>query len=89
MSFPALALAILMLLWASLAGLSWLLAAAWRGGQRVLFSLPLAVAGGVGGGLLVPAFRLDNGLGVVISLPAAALGGLVLTIVSLRLWGPE
>jgi hypothetical protein len=89
MSFPALALAVLMLLWASLASLSWLLAAAWRGGQRVLFSLPFAVAGGVAAGLLVPALTLDDGLGVVISLPTAALGGLVLTIVSLRLWGPE
>ena len=89
MSFPALALAVLMLLWASLASLSWLLAAAWRGGERVLFSLPLAVAGGVLGGLLVPALNHKDGLGLVISLPAAAVGGLVLTIVSLKIWGPE
>jgi hypothetical protein len=89
MSFPALALAVLVLLWASLGGLTWLLAAAWREGQRVLFSLPLAVGGAIVGGLLVPALERKDGVGVVISLGAAALAGLVLTIVGLRIWRPE
>ena len=89
MSFPALALAILIVLWASLGSLGWLLAAAWREGQRVLFSLPVAVVGGIGGGLLVPALDRKDGLGVVISLAAAALAGLVLTVISLQIWRPE
>lgn len=89
MSFPALALAVLFLLWASLGSLGWLLAAAWREGQRVLYSLPVAVAGGIGGGLIVPALDRKDGLGVVISLGAAALAGLVVTVISLEIWRPE
>ena len=85
MSFQALALAVLFLLWAALGSLPWLALALWRRGHRVLAALPLAIAGGIGGGLLVPALGGKDGLGLLLSLVVAVAGGLALTLVGLYL----
>lgn len=83
MSFDALALAILFFVWAVLGCLSWLAVALRRRGRGMLALLPLAMAGGIGGGLLAPALGGKDGLGLVLSLPAAVLGGLALTLAGL------
>ena len=80
MSFDALALSILGLLWAVLGGFSWLAVALWRRGSGVLALLPPAAVGGIGGGVLVPALGGKDGLGVLLSLLVAVAGGLALSL---------
>jgi hypothetical protein len=83
MSFDVLALAILFLVWAVLGCLSWLAVALRRRGSGALALLPLAAVGGIGGGLLTPALGGKDGLGLVLSLLVAVLGGLALTLAGL------
>ena len=83
MDFDLLALAILFFVWAVFGCLSWLAVALRRRGRGMLALLPPAVVGGIGGGLLTPALGGKDGLGLVLSLPVAMLGGLALTLAGL------
>ena len=83
MSFDTLALAILFFVWAVLGGFSWLAVALWRRGSAVLALLLPAVVGGIGGGLVVPTLGGKDGLCLILSLLAALVGGLALTLVGL------
>ena len=85
MSFDVLALSILVLLWAILGAIPWLGVALWRRGSAVLSLLPLAAVGGIGGGLVVPALGGKDGLGLILSLLAALVGGLALTLAGVYL----
>ena len=85
MNLETLALVLMLVLWAVLGSVSWLVGAALRRGRGTLLALPLAVLGGLAGGLLVPALGRRDGLGLLVSLLAAVAGGLVLTRAGLRL----
>ncbi len=85
MNLEALALVLMLVLWAALGILWWILAAVVRRGRGTLLALPLATVGGVAGGLLVPALGRRDGVGLALSLLAAVVGGLVLTVAGLRL----
>jgi len=56
-----------------------------RRGRGILPALPLAALGGLAGGLLVPALGRRDGVGLLVSLLAAVVGGLVFTAVGFRL----
>jgi hypothetical protein len=79
MSFDILALSILILIWAVLGIIPWLVIAARRQGRGMLVLLPLAAAGGIGGGVLSPALGFRDVLGLLLSLLFAVGGGLALT----------
>jgi len=81
MSFDMLALSILGFLWAVLGTLPWLVIALRRRGLGVLALLPLAAAGGIGGGVLPPALGLRDAPALLLSLLFAVVGGLALTLV--------
>ena len=83
MSFEVLALSVLVLFWAVLGVLPWLVIALRRRGRGVLALLPLAAVGGIGGGALVPAAGFRDILAVGLSTLAALLGGLALTLAGL------
>jgi hypothetical protein len=83
MSFDILALSVLILFWALLGIIPWLVIAARRQGRGMLVLLPLAAAGGMGGGVLVPALGLRDVPALILSILAAFLGGLALTLVGL------
>jgi hypothetical protein len=85
MNLEALALVLMLVLWAALGGACWLAAAVIRRGRGTLIALPLASLGGLAGGLLVPALGRRDGVGLIASLLAAAAGGLVFTAAGLRL----
>jgi len=78
-------LALLFIMWAILGFLPWLAVAVLRRGRGVLVALPLAVAGGAGGGVLVPAAGAKDETGLFLSLGTALLGGLALALLGLRL----
>jgi hypothetical protein len=78
-------LALLFIMWAILGFFSWLALALLRRGRGVLIALPLAVAGGAGGGVLVPAAGARDETGLLLSLATALLGGLALALLGLRL----
>jgi hypothetical protein len=78
-------LALLFIMWAILGFLPWLALALLRRGRGVLIALPLAVAGGAGGGILVPAAGARDETGLLLSLGTALLGGLALALLGLRL----
>ena len=78
-------LALLLIAWAGLGAAAWLAIAIVRRGRGVLAGLPLAMAGGIGTGVLVPALGADNEAGLMLSLVAALLGGLVLSLVAIRI----
>jgi hypothetical protein len=80
MSFDVLALSILGLFWAVLGVLPWLVIALRRRGRGVLALLPLAAAGGIGGGVLAPALGFRDVLGLLLSLLFAVGGGLALSL---------
>jgi hypothetical protein len=80
MSFDVLALSILGLFWAVLGVLPWLVIALRRRGSGVLALLPLAAAGGIGGGVLAPALGFRDVLGLLLSLLFAVGGGLALSL---------
>lgn len=85
MNLDALALILMLVLWAALGIVWWLVAAVLRRGQGTLAALPLAAVGGMAGGLLVPALGRRDGVGLALSLVAAVVGGIVLTAAGLRL----
>ena len=85
MSFEVLALALMLVLWAALGTVCWLAGAVARRGRGVLSALPLAALGGLAGGLLVPALGRRDGVGLLMSLGAALLGGLLLATAGYRL----
>jgi hypothetical protein len=79
-NFDAFAIAILLLLWASEGVAPWLVLAALRHGQEALSVLPLSIAGGILGGLLVPLLGFRDAAGLLLSMPIALLGGLLFTL---------
>ena len=85
MNFEALGLAAMLVLWAGLGAIPWLAGAAARRGRGTLPALPLAGLGGLAGGLLVPALGRRDGVGLLVSLLAALLGGLVFAAAGFRL----
>jgi len=78
-------LALLFIMWAILGFLPWLALALLRRGRGVLIALPLAVAGGAGGGVLAPAAGARDETGLFLSLGTALVGGLALALLGLRL----
>lgn len=72
-------------LWAILGFLPWLVAAVVRRGRGVLLALPLAVAGGAAGGVLVPAVGARDERGFLISLATAFIGGALLSLLGVLL----
>ncbi|KPK47089.1 MAG: hypothetical protein AMJ77_04260 [Dehalococcoidia bacterium SM23_28_2] len=78
-------LALLFTMWAILGFLPWLALAVRRRGRSVLVALPLAIAGGAGGGVLVPAAGAKDETGLLLSLATAVVGGLALALLGLRL----
>jgi uncharacterized membrane protein YeaQ/YmgE (transglycosylase-associated protein family) len=78
-------LALLFIMWAILGFLPWLALALRRRGRGVLIALPLAVVGGAGGGVLVPAAGAKDETGLFLSLGTALIGGLALSLLGLRL----
>lgn len=78
-------LALLFTMWAILGFIPWLALAVLRRGRGVLIALPLAVAGGAGGGVLVPAAGAKDETGLFLSLGTALVGGLALALLGLRL----
>ena len=78
-------LALLFIMWAILGFLPWLALALIRRGRGVLIALPLAVAGGAVGGVLVPAAGAKDETGLFLSLGTALVGGLALSLLGLRL----
>jgi hypothetical protein len=78
-------LALLFIMWAVLGFIPWLVVAVLRRGRGVLIALPLAVAGGAGGGVLVPAAGAKDETGLLLSLGTALVGGLALALLGLRL----
>lgn len=60
-------------LWCGLALIPWAVAAVLSRGRGALPALPLALAGGAAGGVLVPLLGLRDALGFLLSLPAALL----------------
>lgn len=78
-------LALLFIMWAILGFIPWLVLAVLRRGRGVLIALPLAVVGGAGGGVLVPAAGAKDEAGFFLSLGTALVGGLALALLGLRL----
>ena len=78
-------LALLFIMWAILGFLPWLALALIRRGRGVLIALPMAVVGGAGGGVLVPAAGARDETGLFLSLGTAIVGGLALALLGLRL----
>ena len=78
-------LALLFIMWAILGFIPWLALAVLRRGRGVLIALPLAIAGGAGGGVLVPAAGAKDETGLFLSLGTALVGGLALALLGLRL----
>jgi len=91
MNFELLALAAMLVLWAVLGAVSWLGSAVARRGRGALPALPLAGLGGLAGGLLVPALGRRDGIGLMVSVLAALVGGLVFAAAAgfrVRRWRP-
>jgi len=78
-------LALLFIMWAILGFIPWLALAVLRRGRGVLIALPLAVAGGAGGGVLAPAAVATAETGLHPSLRTALVGWLALALLGLRL----
>ena len=78
-------LALLFIMWAILGFMPWLVVAVLRRGRGVLIALPMAVVGGAGGGVLVPAAGAKDETGLFLSLGTALVGGLALALLGLRL----
>ncbi len=70
-------IAFFVLVWCFFALLPWAIAAVITQGRGALLALPLAVAAGAAFGVAVPLAGLRDATGFFLSLPAAALGGVV------------
>jgi hypothetical protein len=84
-SFDLIALTVLCLIWAAFGVIPWLVIAYRRKGRGTLALLPLAVIGGLGGAVLVPALGARNLPAVFGSLAAAMAGGLALILAAPRI----
>jgi hypothetical protein len=78
-------LALLLIVWAGLGATAWLGVAIVHRGRGVLAGLPPAMAGGIGAGVLVPAAGARDEAGLLLSLGAALVGGLALSLVGIRI----
>ena len=78
-------LAVLFVVWAGLGAAAWLAVAVVRRGRGVLVGLPLAMAGAIGAGVLVPAAGARDEAGLLLSLGTALLGGIALSLVGIRI----
>ena len=85
MSFDVIALVVLCLIWAAFGVIPWLVVAYRRKGRGTLVLLPLAIIGGIGGAVLVPALGARNLPAVFGSLVAAMAGGFILILAGIRL----
>ena len=85
MNFDVIALIVLCLIWAAFGVIPWLVVAYRRKGHGTLVLLPLAIVGGVGGAVLVPALGARNLPAVFGSLIAAMAGGFILILAGIRL----
>ena len=85
MSFDVIALVVLCLIWAAFGVIPWLVVAYRRKGRGTLVLLPLAIIGGIGGAVLVPALGARNLPAVFGSLVAAVAGGFILILAGIRL----
>ena len=85
MNFDVIALIVLCLIWAAFGVIPWLVVAYRRKGRGTLALLPLAIIGGVGGAVLVPALGARNLPAVLGSLIAAMAGGFILILAGIRL----
>jgi uncharacterized membrane protein YeaQ/YmgE (transglycosylase-associated protein family) len=84
-NFDVIALIVLCLIWAAFGVIPWLVVAYRRKGRGALVLLPLAIVGGVGGAVLVPALGARNLPAVFGSLIAAMAGGFILILAGIRL----
>jgi uncharacterized membrane protein YeaQ/YmgE (transglycosylase-associated protein family) len=84
-NFDVIALIVLCLIWAAFGVIPWLVVAYRRKGHGTLVLLPLAIVGGVGGAVLVPALGARNLPAVFGSLIAAMAGGFILILAGIRL----
>ena len=78
-------LALLLIVWTGLGATAWLAIAIVHRGRGVLVGLPLAMAGGIGAGVLVPAAGARDETGLLLSLGAALVGGFALSLVGIRI----
>jgi len=78
-------LALLLIVWTGLGATAWLAIAIVHRGRGVLAGLPLAMAGGIGAGVLVPAAGARDETGLLLSLGAALVGGFALSLVGIRI----
>lgn len=85
MNLEALALVLMLVLWAALGSVCWLVGAVARRGRGTLLALPLAGLGGLAGGLLVPTLGRRDDVGLLVSLLAAVVGGLLFAAARFRL----
>ena len=85
MNFDVIALIVLCLIWAAFGVIPWLVVAYRRKGRGTLVLLPLAIVGGVGGAVLVPALGARNLPAVLGSLIAAMAGAFILILAGIRL----
>ena len=85
MNFDVIALIVLCLIWAAFGVIPWLVVAYRRKGHGTLVLLPLAIVGGVGGAVLVPALGARNLPAVLGSLIAAMAGAFILILAGIRL----
>ena len=85
MNFDVIALIVLCLIWAAFGVIPWLVVAYRRKGRGTLVLLPLAIIGGIGGAVLVPALGARNLPAVFGSLVAAMAGAFILILAGIRL----
>ena len=78
-------LALLLIVWTGLGATAWLAIAIVQRGRGVLAGLPLAMAAGIGAGVLVPAAGARDETGLLLSLGAALVGGFALSLVGIRI----
>jgi uncharacterized membrane protein YeaQ/YmgE (transglycosylase-associated protein family) len=83
-NFDVIALIVLCLIWAAFGVIPWLVVAYRHKGRGTLVLLPLAIVGGVGGAVLVPALGARNLPAVFGSLIAAMAGSFILILAGIR-----
>lgn len=72
-------------LWSFLGILPWLVVAIARRGHGALLALPLALAGGCAGGVVLPLLGADDARGFLVSLGTATAGGFAFSQIVFRL----
>ncbi len=84
MLWESLGLLGILVLWGALGLVPWCVALVVGRGRGALTALPLALAAGIAGGVLVPALGGKDGLGFAISLLTALAAGAVVSTVAVR-----